>query len=275
MRNKLHHYKTVATALVALLLANGCVSTKAQDESIRQSEFEEAASEYLEYVQDGDHGIFSFEPFTSDFLGSYSDGLYTNDNMGFSVVIPEGFEPLSIEEIQSYLDACGCNIDVCDPDNDMLEIDPGACCDYRFENADGDAITFYYIETVGGSDDSLFFQYDVSLNVSRRTGQLENFYPEATITANTPVLIEFGNQWFYMLTFEIASDDSVTYLAELEDFLDNSQIDSFYSSVNRIISIEYSDPQDLENIMQGITFTLNGTQPNADYLEIAELVEFP
>ena len=140
---------------------------------------------------------------------------------------------------------------------------------------EANAITFYYIVTVGGSDDSLFFQYDVSLNVSRRTRQLENFYPEATITANTPVLIEFGNQWFYMLTFEIASDDSVTYLAELENFLDNSQIDSFYSPVNRIISIEYSDPQDLENIMQGITFTLNGTHPNADYLEIAELVEFP
>lgn len=266
MRKGVFQHKLLAVALATMLLTNGCVSGRVYEKESRESEFEEAASEYVELIQDGDHGSFSDEPFTSDFQGIYSNGLYTNEDIGFNVVIPEGFEPLSVADFKDYISCSDRLIFVCDPDDDMNLL-LGYCSDYRFGNAEGDSITFYYtiscLGPAGFLRDAILGAFEPDFNVF-----LQDAHPGATITSNSPELIEINNQLKYMITYEIDTGDSITYRTDIIDLIVHS--DDFINSFSRIVSIEYTDPQDLDEIMQGITYTIPGDYPNADDLELME-----
>ena len=193
MRKGVFQHKLLAVALATMLLTNGCVSVKVSKRDNKESEFEEAASEYVELIQDGDHGSFSNQPFTSDFQGIYLDGLYTNEDIGFNVVIPEGFEPLSVEDFNDYISCTDRLIFVCNPDDDMNMLASDCCCDYRFENPEGDAINFYYRITCHGAPGFLRDVIYGSL-IPDFTVFLQDTHPGATVTANSPELIEFDNQ---------------------------------------------------------------------------------
>lgn len=225
----------------------------------RQSEVSQAESEYLDQLQNGDHGIYSDDPFTSDLQGVITDGVYINENIGFEIAVPEGFESLSVAEMQAYKEEAGTYRMICDPDNDRLLVTGDCCYDLMLEDANGNAIRCYY--RIIGNLGTGFLEGFVNRFIQSTIDELSGRYDGATVTAGEVELTTVDGQPKYIVTYEIADGDLTSYRTEIIDF---TSVETFNDGVIRTIAVEYSDPTMLDEVLSGINYTIEGTEPVAD-----------
>ena len=225
----------------------------------RQSEVSQAESEYLDQLQNGDHGIYSDDPFTSDLQGVITDGVYINENIGFEIAVPEGFESLSVAEMQAYKEETGTYRLICDPDNDRLLVTGDCCYDLMLEDANGNAIRCYY--RIIGNFETGFLEGFVNRLIQPTIDELSGRYEGATVTAGEVELMTVDGQPKDIVTYEIADGDLATYRTEIIDFI---PVETFNDGVIRTIAVEYSEPTMLDEVLSGINYTIEGTDPVAD-----------
>ena len=203
-------------------------------------------------IQEADFGLAYMDTF-SDIHGRIEGNYYSNTNLGFSLVIPDGYTALSEDNLQNYIDsyelnrwAYGNNIGIREAD---LQIDDSLL---RVENQYYDLLCI----NEDGQIISVVFLYDslslnisdhiINLTINESQKEFSNNPQIECATHDDPFSSELNGHEVYLVNWTITkTDGSIYYRTEIIDFV---------TPILRVIAIDYDDSSSFEDISSSISY---------------------
>jgi hypothetical protein len=218
-------------------------------------EFSAAASNVIDQIQNGEHGISSDMPWFTDIHGYVEDGIYNNDKLLFSIQIPEGWSVLTVDQMREYGDEASTQREVLDIEDDPRINTRDKIFDFMCTNNDDCRINVLFLYMGNIPYDFITHEY---LNNIIRDSRVElELDPTATrVTHDDAALVDINGHMVYEINWTIYhGDEPETYRTELIDF---------YSPATRVIAIEYSSSEELDEILSCISYQSDNVYPNTE-----------
>lgn len=215
-------------------------------------EFSDAASEIIDSMQNGEHGLDSDMPWFTDIHGYVDNGIYSNEKLQFSVEVPDNWHVLTLDEMMEYGDSEETRREILNIDDDPRLWAHHEVYDFMCADDSGHRINVLLIHEGYLQYDTLYNSY---LNEIIRDSRTElELDPTATrVTHDNANIVEFNDQLVYMINWTIYHEDgSETYRTEIIDF---------YPPATRVIAIEYNSPEELDDLVTRISYWADNTYP--------------
>ena len=215
-------------------------------------EFSDAASEIIDSMQNGEHGLDSDMPWFTDIHGYVDNGFYSNEKLQFSVEVPDNWHVLTLDEMMEYGDSEETRREILNIDDDPRLWAHHEVYDFMCADDSGHRISVLLIFDGYQQRDPLTNYYRNEIIRDSRT-ELE-LDPTATrVTHDDASLNEINGQQVYVVNWTIYHEDgSETYRTEIIDY---------YSPAARIIAIEYNSPEELDDLVTRISYWADNTYP--------------
>lgn len=255
MNEEIKSFIVISLTLLISCINVGC-APQSRPTQYDPTEYSSVASEILDSMQNGAHGLDSDLPWYTDICGYVNDGVYCNENLMFSIEIPEDWHVYSLEEMGEYGVPSSTARLVFDAEADH-RIDPGdEVYDLICDDSEGHRISVLLN----------FWGYNPPYDVLTRTHldnimrdsrtELEAYPTVSRVTRDDRSLTEVNGQPVYMITWTLHHEDgSETYRTEIIDF---------YPPCTRVIAIEYNSPEELDDYISLITYQADNTFPDTE-----------
>ena len=258
MNRKIKNILAISTITTLMFTGAGCTAGNTNPTDISYSgnpEFSAAASEIIDQIQNGEHGISSDMPWFTDIHGYVEDGIYNSDKLLFSIQIPEEWSVLTVDQMREYGDEASTQKEALDIEDDP-RINPGdKIYDLMCANDNGGRISVLLIYKGNPPSDFFSTAYINKIILDSRA-ELE-LDPTATrVTHDDPTLVQIGDHYVYRLNWTIYhGDEPETYRTELMDF---------YAPATRVIAIESDSLEEIDELIGCISYDSESMYPNAD-----------
>ncbi len=256
MKKEIKSIVAVSLSLLISCVSTGCVP-QTRPTSYNPSEYSSVASEIMDSMQNGAHGLDSDLPFYSDINGYVDNGIYCNENLMFSIDIPEDWSVFSLEEMEAYGVPESTQRLVYDIERDHGIGSRDEIYDFMCADSNGHRISvlLIYRSYNPPSDflESTYINHDI-LRISRIELEAD---PTATrVARDDATLTEINGQQVYVVNWTIYHEDgSETYRTEIIDF---------FPPCTRILAIEYNSPAELDNYLSLISYQADNMYPVAE-----------
>ncbi|MCQ2504581.1 MAG: hypothetical protein MJ103_05055 [Saccharofermentans sp.] len=254
MKKEIKSIVAVSLSLLISCLSTGCVP-QTRPTSYNPSEYSSVASEIIDSMQNGEHGLDSDMPWFTDIHGYADNGIYSNEKLQFSVEVPDNWHVLTLNEMMEYGDSEETRREILNIDDDPILWGHHEVYDFMCADDSGHRISVLLIHEGYLQYDTLYNSY---LNEIIRDSRTElELDPTATrVTHDNANIVEFNDQLVYMINWTIYHEDgSETYRTEIIDF---------YPPATRVIALEYTSPDELEDLMGCISYQSVNEYPDTD-----------
>ena len=251
MKKEIKSIVAVSLSLLISCLSTGCVP-QTRPTSYNPSEYSSVASEIIDSMQNGEHGLASDLPWFTDIHGYADNGIYSNEKLQFSVEVPDNWHVLTLDEMMEYGDSEETRREILNIDDDPILWAHHEVYDFMCADDSGHRISVLLIWDGYQQRDPLSNYYRNEIIRDSRT-ELE-LDPTATrVTHDDASLNEINGQQVYVVNWTIYHEDgSETYRTEIIDY---------YSPAARIIAIEYNSPEELDDLVTRISYWADNTYP--------------
>lgn len=251
MKKEIKSIVAVSLSLLISCLSTGCVP-QTRPTSYNPSEYSSVASEIIDSMQNGEHGLASDLPWFTDIHGYADNGIYSNEKLQFSVEVPDNWHVLTLDEMMEYGDSEETSREILNIDDNPRLWAHHEVYDFMCADDSGHRISVLLIWDGYQQRDPLSNYYRNEIIRDSRT-ELE-LDPTATrVTHDDASLNEINGQQVYVVNWTIYHEDgSETYRTEIIDY---------YSPAARIVAIEYNSPEELDDLVTRISYWADNTYP--------------
>lgn len=242
---------SVICSTLLLLILSFWINTSYKNSQKKVDDYIEG-SIAMSRIQEADFGL-EYMDWYSAIHGNYQENTYHNDNLGFSIYIPNGYSALSEDELQNYIDTYNLNrwayghyIGIREADipvdDSLLRLDD----------------QYYDLMCINGNNQiiSVVFLYDsltqnisenlINMIISESQKEFTNNPQLETAIHDEPVISELNGQEVYLVHWTITRADGSIY--------NRTEIIDFVAPILRVVAIDYDDPFSFEEISSGISY---------------------